>query len=57
MYFNIYILRQQTGRQKFLNRMVAGVPRMSSELNSFKYEILIFSVVPKFSSLLGCYAA
>jgi hypothetical protein len=41
VYFNLYIPRQQAGRQKTVNRMVASIPRILPALNLFVHVILI----------------
>jgi hypothetical protein len=41
LYFDLYVPRQQAGREKTLNRTVANVPWIYSALNLFVHAILI----------------
>jgi hypothetical protein len=41
IYFNLYVFRQETGRQSILNRMVVGNRRFQSPINLFVNVILI----------------
>ena len=41
VYLNLYIVREQTGRQKILHRMTAGIRWLQSNLNFFLIGILI----------------
>jgi hypothetical protein len=35
MYFNLYVLRQQEGKEKILNWIVISIPRIYAALNLF----------------------
>ena len=48
VYLILYILGQQTGRQKVLHRAIAGVPWLQSALISFLIEFWFVRFVPKY---------